>query len=93
MDKLQNPAGSTPAKSDGKAASKPTGKAAAKSGGQAEVVPAAGAPVPADLIIAARLSLSEVSGAICTRHLWRLKRNGHLPCTLQRTEKLQNSSF
>lgn len=64
VDKLESPAGSTSAKSSARpASSKPAGKVAAKASEQAEAVPAADAPVPADLIVAARLSLSEVTSS------------------------------
>lgn len=64
MDKLENPAGPTTAKNSARpASSKPSGKVAAKASEQAEAVPAADVPVPADLIVAARLSLSEVTSS------------------------------
>ena len=64
MDKLES---STTAKNDAKpASSKPAGKAAAKASEQPGAVPATGVPVPADLIVAARLLLSEVTPALHT---------------------------
>ena len=71
MDTLQNPGPlpTTTAKNDGKGAGKPVGKPAAKPSGQPEAVAADDAPVPADLIIAARLSLSQASCSACTMQL------------------------
>lgn len=62
LDKLENPAGSTIAKNDARpASSKPAGKAAAKTTRQPEASSPADMSLPADLIVAARLSLSEVT--------------------------------
>lgn len=62
LDKLGNAAGSTTAKSDARpASSKPAGKAAAKTSRQPETSSPADLSLPADLIVAARLSLSEVT--------------------------------
>ena len=65
MDKLRNPAGLTAAKGNGRpASSKPAGKTPGKASGQPEELPVPDVPLPADLIIAARLSLSEVCGLV-----------------------------
>lgn len=70
LDKLENPAGSTTAKNNARpASSKPAGKAAAKTTRQPEASPS-DMSLSADLNVAARLSLSEVtfSTDLCSSH-------------------------
>lgn len=86
MDKLQGPAGSASSKDKGNGrptSSKPVGKAPAKASGLAEAVAPSDAPAPADLIVAARLSLSEVHTSdfhlLCVRQSLKLRTRESMP--------------